>query len=335
MFVRNFLTCVDHHHGQASRTIIAGYPAIRGRTMGEKARHYVENMSWIHEAALCEPRGHRNLLGAILTEPVSAEAAYGILFLHPSGMFDGCGDSTFSAGTALVELGMVPAQEPVTRFGLDTVLGRLDIEVDVKDGIVQQIRFRNVASYYVGDFEVTLSDGRKLQVEVAFGGLYYGFIRAEQAGFPLTSQAETPIIGAAQMLWDAIGTATPLTDPQSGQQIEIDLFTFVEDQNATNGSHWIAANVYKPGRMGRTPSGTGSSAHIALRVAKGVHEPSEPFVQQSLLGTRFTGTAERHTLSGGHPCVHPTIAARSHMMSITQIVLDPADPFRHGFIVES
>lgn len=335
MLVKNVLTCVDHHHGQASRTIIAGYPAIRGKTMGEKASYYSENMSWIHEAALREPRGHRNLLGAILTDPVSDDSAYGILFLHPSGMFDGCGDSTFSAGTALVELGMVPALEPVTRFSLDTVLGRLEIEVDVKEKAVEQIRFRNVASYHVGDFEVTLPDGRKLEIEVAFGGLYYGFIRAEQAGFALTSQEETKVINTARMLWDAIGTATPLTDPQSGQQVAIDLFTFVEDQNAGKGSHWIAANVYKPGRMGRTPSGTGSSAHIALRVAKGAHKPSEHFVQQSLLGTQFIGTAELHTLSGGHPCVLPMIGARSHMMSMTQVVIDPADPFGRGFIVES
>lgn len=303
--------------------------------MREKAEFYAENMTWIHEAALREPRGHRNLLGAILTEPVSAEAAYGILFLHPSGMFDGCGDSTFSAGTALVELGMVTAQEPVTRFGLDTVLGRLDVEVDVKNGTVDQTRFRNVPSYHVGDFEVTLANGQVVQVEVAFGGLYYGFIRTSQAGFKLTADAETEVISTANMLWAAIGDVTPLADPESGEQVSIDLFTFVEDQNAANGSHWIVANVYKPGRMGRTPSGTGTSAHLALRVAKGSHDPSKPFVQQSLLGTRFTGTAEPHTLPGGHPCVHPTIGARSHMMAMTQIVVDPADPFAHGFVFES
>ncbi|MGQ3157378.1 proline racemase family protein, partial [Neoaquamicrobium sediminum] len=65
MFARNIVTCVDHHHGQASRTILSGYPAIRGATMREKADYYIRNMSWLHESMLREPRGHRNMLGAV------------------------------------------------------------------------------------------------------------------------------------------------------------------------------------------------------------------------------------------------------------------------------
>lgn len=335
MFSRNVITCVDHHHGQASRTILSGHPAIRGRTMREKADFYLRTMSWLHESTLREPRGHRNLLGAVLTDPVSDDAAFGVIFLHPSGTFDGCGDSTFATAAALIEMGMVTVTEPITRFVLDTVLGPLSIEADVAGGVVKEVRFSNVASYRVGGFEVALADGRTLQVEVAFGGLYYGFIDAAAAGLNLEQKAEPRIIATAQALWESIGAATPLTDPASGKPVALDLFTFTARQEAERGSAYLAANVYKPGRMGRTPSGTGSSAHIALRVATGAHDPAEPFVQRSLLGTHFTGTAARATLPDGRPCVVPTIGAKSYMMGISQLVIDPADPFGHGFIVES
>lgn len=115
----------------------------------------------------------------------------------------------------------------------------------------------------------------------------------------------------------------------------VDLFTFVKRQDADRGSDYLAANVYRPGRMGRTPSGTGSSAHLALRVAKGIHDPDQPFVQHSLLGTHFTGTATRSTLTNGHACVLPSIGTKSFMMGMNQFVIDPTDPFAHGFIVES
>lgn len=335
MFARNIITCVDHHHGQASRTIVSGYPAIRGTTMREKVDYYAANMSWLHESMLREPRGHRNMLGAVLTDPVSENAAFGVIFLHPSGMFDGCGDSTFATASALIELGMVAASEPVTRFVLDTVLGPLAIEADVTNGVVREVRFQNVPSYHVGDIEIALSDGRTIGIEVSFGGLFYGFIDATSAGIELSQASEGLIVSTAQALWKNIGETTVLTDPASEKAAPIDLFTFVSREKQDHGSNYLAANVYRPGRMGRTPSGTGSSAHLALRVAKGIHNPDQPFVQRSLLGTRFTGTATRSVLPNGHPCVIPSIGAKSYMMGISQFVIDPADSFAHGFIFES
>ncbi len=335
MHARNIITCIDHHHGQASRTVVSGYPAIRGATMADKASYYASNMPWVHESLMREPRGHKNMLGAILTDPVSDDAAYGVIFLHPSGMFDGCGDSTFAAATALIETGMVPATEPVTKFKLDTVLGQITIAADVVDGVVRQVRFSNVPSYHVGDFDVALPDGRKIAIEVAFGGLFYGFIDAAAAGIELTREAEGKIVTTAQALWREIGDTTPLDDPGGDRKVPIDLFTFVSPQSADQGSKYLAANVYRPGNMGRTPSGTGSSAHLALRVAKKTHDPAAPFVQQSLLGTQFTGTATRSKLAGGHDCIVPTIGAKSYMMGLHQFVIDPEDPFGHGFIFET
>lgn len=333
MYVRNHVFAIDHHHGQASRTILSGYPSIRGATMREKSDYYLENMSWIHESLLREPRGHRNMLGSIITDPVSDEAAFGVIFLHPSGTFDGCGDSTFATATAAIETGLVKAVEPVTRFAIDTVLGPLHIEANVNGGVVSEVRFGNVPSYRVGSFEAALQDGRRIAVDVSFGGLYYGFIDASILGFDLTPETEPQIVSTAQELWRSLGQNLAIKDEETGSCARLDLFTFVMRQKAETGCHYRVANVYPPGSMGRTPSGTGTSAHMALRAAQGELKAGELFIQESVLGMTFRGNFSTCVLSHGGQGIHPVVGTKSYMMGINQFVIDPADPFARGFII--
>ena len=105
MLVKNQIYAIDHHHGQANRTVLSGYPTIRGATMREKEAFYRENLSWIHECMCREPRGHGAMLASILTESVEEGSAFGVLFLHANGLYDGCGDSTFGTAAAAVETG--------------------------------------------------------------------------------------------------------------------------------------------------------------------------------------------------------------------------------------
>lgn len=333
MHIRNQVFTIDHHHGQASRTILSGYPAIRGATMQEKADYYIAKMSWLHESLLREPRGHRNMLGSIITDPVSDEAAFGVIFLHPSGMFDGCGDSTFATAAAAIETGLVEAVEPVTRFAIDTVLGQLHIEADVKGGVVSEVRFGNVPSYRVAGFEAALHDSRKIVIDVSFGGLYYGFIDANSLGVELTPEAEPQIVSIAQELWRNLGQSLAIEDHETGRKARLDLLTFVTRRESEESCHYRVANVYPPGSMGRTPSGTGTSAHMALRAAEGDLRSGELFIQESVLGLTFRGRFTPCALSRGGRGINPVVGTKSYMMGISQFVIDPTDPFARGFIM--
>lgn len=273
------------------------------------------------------------MLGSIVTEPVTPEASFGVIFLHPSGMFDGCGDSTFATAAAAIETGLVPAQEPVTRFTIDSVLGPLQIEAEVQGGVVREVRFGNVPSYRVGAIEAALPDGRPVRIDVAFGGLYYGFIDATALGLSLTAETEADVVAIARGLWNRFDEGLELLDEETGTPARLDLFTFVERKPAEHGCHYLVANVYRPGSMGRTPSGTGSSAHMALRAAEGVIAPGEPFVQESVLGMSFRGRFTPCELASGRAGIHPVVGTKSYMMNIGQFVIDPEDPFARGFIM--
>lgn len=334
MKLKNQIFAIDHHHGQASRTVLSGFPFIRGDTMRDKAAYYLENMSWVHESLIREPRGHRNMLGSIVTAPVAPGSAFGALFLHAYGLFDGCGDSTFSTAAAAIETGMVEPVEPQTRFAIDTVLGPLQIEADVTNGEITEVRFENVPSYHVGDVTIDVPELGPVTIQMAFGGLYFGFIDAASIGLEVAASAERDIILAAQKIFAAIGDSFDMTDRQNGQPVPLDLITFVK-KDAEPANSYTVANVYKPGRMGRTPSGTGTSAHIALRSALGEYTPGERFIQRSIVGTHFTGTAVACDLPAGGQGVRPVIGTKSYMMAISQFVIDPADSFGRGFVLES
>jgi proline racemase len=331
MHIRNQLTTIDHHHGQASRTVVAGYPTIRGASMRDKASYYLKNLSWIHQSLIREPRGHRNMLGSILTEPVNEESSFGLLFLHADGLFDGCGDSTFCAAAAAVETGRVEVREPTTLFSVDTVNGPLHVEVDVNNGVVSEVRFENIPSYVVGKTFIDHATAGSIAVDVAFGGNYFGFIDASQFGLTIEPSSERAIIATANDLWSALDESKLPLDTHTGQPAKIELFTFVErmDQN-----HFKVANVYKPGRMGRTPSGTGTSAHVALRHANGDLDPGKVFLQESILGLRFTATVKPYVLPGGEPAVLPTIGAKSYLMGVHQFYIDGDDPYANGLMME-
>lgn len=330
MYVSNQITTVDHHHGQASRTVLAGYPCIRGETMREKAEYYLKNMSWVHESLIREPRGHKNMLGGILTEPVDPASEFGILFLHSNGLFDGCGDSTFSAASAVIETGRVAVEEPLTRFSIDTVNGPLHIEADVENGILNQVRFENIPSYFVGRVVAKSATHGNVDIDIAFGGNSFGFVDASAVGLDLQPENEQKIIAAALDLWASLEYTELMVDAQTGEKAKIELFTFVTRVSDTS---YRVANVYKPGCMGRTPSGTGTSAHVALRIAQGSYDGVTTFHQESVLGLTFTATARKMVFENGDAGVVPKIGSKSYMMGIHQFVIDPKDPYARGFIL--
>ncbi|RUY27356.1 hypothetical protein EN979_16800 [Mesorhizobium sp. M7A.F.Ca.US.001.04.2.1] len=332
MFISKQIYAVDHHHGQASRTILSGYPTILGKTMPEKAAYYLEHLSWIHESLIREPRGHRNMLGSILTEPVTEGAAYGVLFNHAFGLFDSCGDSTFATASALVELGYVPAVESVTHFVLDTVLGPIKIEVQIEDGVVKEARFENVPSYDVGSTRIQVPELGVVNLDVGFGGQYHGFVDADTIGIKVDRKNEAALVSAANQIWAAGGRKIDIRDPENGKEITLNLVSFISRNEEANS--YSVAHVYPPGRMGRTPGGTGTSALMGLLAARGQYDPSKTFTMRSVIGLDFTGTGTPLAMPNGAKAIRPKLGTKSYMMGVQHFVIDPADPFKHGFVLE-
>ncbi len=332
MQFRHLIHTLDYHHGQASRTIMSGYPPIPGRTMAEKAAFYDRHLSWIHRSLIREPRGHANMLGSIITEPVSPEAVVGVLYLHAEGQFEMCGDSAFATAHAVLENGMVPTTEPWTDFAMDTVAGPVRVRAGVENGKVLQVSIENVPAFYLGDRSLRLPNKKALTLEIAYGGLYYAFVDAGTAGLPLVLENGRALIGLGMEIIQKANADPDIRTMDPSRETAIQLVTFYEP--LTDGTaDYRVCNIYPPGRMGRTPSGTGLSAHMALRRHKKTLALHQDLIQKSMVGTTFTGRLTDSRDRDGHVCYTPVISAKSYLMGIHQFVIDPDDPFKEGFMM--
>jgi len=340
MRAQQIITTWDYHHGQATRVVVAGLPPLRGATMAEKQDFFAEQCDHIRTSLMHEPRGHKNMLGAVLTDPVTPDGDIGMLFLSPQGFFEMCGDSTFSATAALFDSGMVRYAEPdgERSVKIDTVAGRVVAHVALRGGEPAAITFDNVPSYSLGRQVLEVGGTGPVEAELAYGGLNYAFVEANALGIASLADARRDdLLEAGTRAWRAARAQTSLPTSVSpthiGESRPVDLVTLWEPLQGERGAR--VANFYAPQTCGRTPSGTGLSARVAVEVAAGRLGHGDTFIHESPLGLRFTARVAQTGIAradGGPPGVVPAVTARSFLMGTAQWVLHPDDPFRHGFV---
>src|SRR5579871_6234292 len=201
----------DYHHGQASRLVVAGLPPLRGDTMAEKQDYFARTCDYVRSSMMQEPRGHANMLGAVLTDPATSDGDVGLLFLHPRGYFEMCGDSTFSSVAALIDSGIIRCEDPngERQIKIDTVAGRVDVHVQLKDGEPVAITFNNIPSYYLGRQSIDIRGAGRVEAVLAYGGLNYAFVDARSIGIPsLKNLSRDELLDAGTRVWTAARAQT-------------------------------------------------------------------------------------------------------------------------------
>lgn len=334
MRVHRSVTCWDYHHGQATRILVAGFPPVRGDTMAEKQVNFETSLGWLRKSLCIEPRGHRNMLGAVITEPVRPDSIVGVLFTQPAGYFSMCGDSAFSVACFLVESGIVAVRSGETTIEMDTVAGPVRAELVISDGVCLSATIRNVPSYVVGTLQLELN-GTSFSCPLSYGGLTYALVPAAAMGLSslrfnkLDDQGRRAVLAAGST---ALKAAQDAGGPKHSLP-PVDLVTLWEPLEDERGVR--VANFYAAETMGRTPSGTGLSARLAWEHASGNLRQGEDFIHESGLGLRFVGRVAEECDAGaesaGKSAIVPSITARSYLMGIQQMMFIDDDPFRDGF----
>jgi proline racemase len=263
-----------------------------------------------------------------------------MLFLSPQGFFEMCGDSTFSAIAALVDSGILTGNDPEGEMTIqvDTVAGRVAVQVKLQAGEPVAITFNNVPSYDLGEQTLEVAGYGTVPALLGYGGLTYAFVEAQVLG--ITSLKQTgrdELLDIGSRVWQAARAQTTLPSyvgrDRMGELRPVDLITLWEPVPGERGAR--VANFYAPQTTGRTPSGTGLAARTAIEVAAGRLKQEESFIHESLLGLRFSSRPVQVDVPrahGGPPGCVPAITARSFLMGTAQWVLHPDDPFKHGFI---
>lgn len=333
MNINKMVTTVDAHTaGEPTRIVTGGIPHIPGSTMVEKKRWIAEHLDDLRRMLMWEPRGHQDMFGAILTEPVSEDAHAGAIFMDSGGYLDMCGHGSMGAATVLVDTGMVVAKDMETDGAktiiLDTPAGQVTAIVDIKGGSSGDVTVRNVPSFYYGSVSVYLQDYGSVLVNIAYGGNFFAMVDLKPMGLTLDGGALDQLKLLGMKIRREVNRQVEIVHPGTGAICQVGLTEFYEE-----GIPVKNMVVFGNGQIDRSPCGTGTCAKMAYLFHEGRLDLGEPYVHAGILNTEFTGRVIGQTRVGETQAIVPEIRGRAHITGFHQFAANDMDPFKHGFLL--
>ncbi|RLE36111.1 proline racemase [Candidatus Acetothermia bacterium] len=332
-FDRVIFTIDTHTEGEPTRTVIGGIPNIPGDTIAAKMQYLKENADSLRTMLMYEPRGNEVMSGAILTPPCDPQADMGVIYIEVGGYLPMCGHDTIGCCTAMVEAGIVPVHEPVTKITLDTPAGLVETAVAVEDLVAKSVTFRNIPAFlYKADVTVDVPSYGRVTMDIAYGGNFYALVEAEKMGLVISPERAGELIRAGIAVRDAVNAQLDVRHPEKPF---IAGLTHVEFFGPPTHPQAQAKNavIIPPGSIDRSPCGTGTSAKVATLYTKGELNLGEDYVHESIIGTTFVARAVETTTVGNLPAVIPEITGRAYVTGLHQFVVDPDDPLKQGFLL--
>jgi proline racemase len=337
------LQTIDAHAaGEPLRLIVDGFPAPRGKTMLEKREWVRRHADHLRRALMLEPRGHADMYGAILTEPVSPGSHAGVLFMHNEGYSTMCGHGVMAVTTIALERGLLVPGGDGCSVIYDAPAGTIRARATLRTGRaggageaggagrVESVAFVNVPSFVLhGGLSVKLP-ARQVRADVAFGGAFYAIVDSEAVGLPIDAAHLPELRRVGMEIKHAIEAQQTIAHPLEPGLCGIygTIFTGpASDERADLRN----VTIFAEAEVDRSPCGTGTAAVMAVIDAMGLVDSERPFVHESLIGTRFTGRVVSRTLVGEYPAIVPEIEGSAWITGEHTFLVDDADPLKEGF----
>ncbi|WP_461205438.1 proline racemase [Clostridium sp. DL1XJH146] len=332
MKVNRSINVIDSHTmGEPTRIVVGGVPVIPGKTMSEKKEYLENNLDDLRTAIMHEPRGHKDMFGSIITQPINPEANIGIIFMDGGGYLNMCGHGTIGAATAAVETGMVEVTEPVTEVVLEAPAGLVRASVKVEDGKAKEVSFKNVPSFlYKRDVEIDVPTVGKVTLDISFGGSFFAIVNAKQLGVKVETKNVNRLTELGLMIRDIVNKEFEIQHPENKHIKSVDLVE-IYDLPTNPEATFKNVVIFGEGQVDRSPCGTGTSAKLATLYAKGLIKENEPFVYESIIGTLFKGRIVSTAKAGEFDAIIPEITGSAYITGFNQMVIDPDDPVGKGF----
>jgi proline racemase len=323
--------CVDAHaEGEPSRVVVGGVGDVPGESMLDKLRHLEREGDALRRLLLFEPRGSAPLSANLVLPPVHPEADAGFIIMESCSYEGMSGTNTINTATVLLETGMLPMAEPVTRIALEAPAGLVRVTADCANGVCEGVTFENVPSFATHlDAPVTVDGLGELRVDVAYGGAFCAFVDAGELGYAIVPAEARALAELGERIRPAVVDQIEISHPVEPALAVLSFVVFTAPPR--NGGHARNATVVAPGRLDRSATGTATSARLAVLAARGEIDDGAELVNESVISTRFVGRILRRTRVGDRDAIVPAITGRAWITGFHQLVVDPADPFPEGF----
>jgi proline racemase len=334
MHFKNAITVVGAHaEGEVGQVITGGVIAPRATSMFERQQRFQAKQDWVRLMLLSDPRASVNTAVNLVTPPIDASADFGMIVIESDYYPPMSGSNLICTVTAVLETGMVPMQEPVTELVVDTPAGLVKVRADCQGGKCKRVSFANVPSFVMHrDKHVEVPALGTVRVDVAYGGMIYALVDAAALGFSLARSEARDLVVTGEKIKLAAAEQLPCVHPENPGIHTINQTLFAGPVTRIEGGKTAKnAVVVSPGRLDRSPCGTGSSARMALMHARGELAVGEPFKHLSILDTEFACSIASTLQVGATPAIVPNVSGRAWLTGISQYGADPEDPFPQGY----
>ena len=321
-----------HAEGEVGDVIVGGVAPPPGETLWEQSR-FIARDEGLRNFVLNEPRGgvfrHVNLL----VPPKDPRARMGWIIMEPADTPPMSGSNSICVATVLLDTGIVPMTEPETRMTLEAPGGLIEVVATCRHGKAERIRVRNLPSFADRLGAALEVEGLgTIEVDTAYGGDSFVLVDARALGFAITPDEAADIATLGTRITRAANEQLGFRHPENTEWDHISFCQFaaplVDDGGTPSGQNAV---VIRPGKIDRSPTGTGCSARMAVLHARGLLKTGDRFIGRSIIGSRFDCRIEAETTVGGRPAIVPSIEGRAWITGTRQSMLDPADPWPEGY----
>ncbi len=329
------LRVIDSHAaGEPFRVVTDGLPEIPGTTVLDRRRFATEHLDHLRKGLMWEPRGHRDMYGGWIGDAVEPDSDFSILFTHNEGFSTMCGHGILAVTKVVLDTGMVNRSVPQTTLRIDTPAGQVTSVADHDaDGMVERVRFRNVASYVDSlDETIEVSGIGEVRYDLAFGGAFYAYVDALSLGVRWPPDESGSLVELGRRIKKAVVASRAITHPVHAELGF--LYGVIFSGPAVDpANHRRNVCVFADGEVDRSPTGTGVSGHIAIESARENMQPGDRLVVESIVGSEFAGTLAELTRIGKVEAVIPEIEGMAHITGRSEFWFDPADSLSPGFLL--
>ncbi|PRE44696.1 proline racemase family protein [Burkholderia multivorans] len=320
-----------HCEGEIGKVITGGVVNIPGETMLDKMNYINEVDDSLRKLVVLEPRGCLQMSVNLLLPPTRPEAHAGFIVLQADKAHPMSGSNSICVVTTLLELGIVPMQEPETTVVLDTPAGLVTARATCRDGRCVAVSLDMVPAFVEHlDLPIDAGELGTIKVDIAFGGVYYALVDVDQLHTTIAPENARRLADLGVKLRSVINDQVQIRHPLYP---EINQIAYVMFRNRVNDAEYQTCTTLPPGRIDRSPCGTGSSANLATLAARGKVEIGSRLKSRSTIGSEFDIELLGRTEVGGKPAVLPRVRGRAWIYGIEQLGVDPDDPLAAGFML--
>ncbi|HVA86056.1 MAG TPA: proline racemase family protein [Candidatus Saccharimonadales bacterium] len=342
-----------HAGGEPLRLVTAGYPPLPHAPILERRRWVREHADHVRRAICWEPRGHRDMYGAVLAPPFRPDADVAVLFMHNEGYSTMCGHGILALTAGLLEEGLMPATAPETTVRFETPAGLVVARAAVRpsDGSVEvdDVRFTNVPAYLAARDLALRPDGLAfagaaaergtLRVDIGFGGAYYGIVDAAELGLRVVPAATDALTRAGSAVTELLRRDHTPAHPEAAD-LGFVYGTIIVDREPGSSPDGRALDadlrnvtVFADAEVDRSPCGTGTCALLAQGHARGELAVGTEIANASLTGAIFRGRIDGLARLGPHDAIFPSVAGRGYVTGYQTLVVDTRDDLGAGFVL--